>query len=92
MFRIDSIYSLTEFQRNAKSHLERLKISGEPEVLTVNGKAEVVVQDALAYQALVDKLEAIEGIRKGLESMSRGESRNVDAFFDEFERKHTIQR
>jgi hypothetical protein len=49
------------------------------------------VQDAAAYQALVDKLEAIEGIRKGLEAMSRGEGRGVDAFFNEFERKHAIQ-
>lgn len=92
MFRTESIYSLTEFQRNARSHLERLKKSGQPEVLTVNGQAEVVVQDAAAYQALVDKLEAIEGIRKGLEAMARGEGRKIEAFFDEFERKHGIQR
>jgi PHD/YefM family antitoxin component YafN of YafNO toxin-antitoxin module len=92
MFRAESIYSLTEFQRNTRTHLERLKKSGQPEVLTVNGQAEVVVQDAVAYQTLVDKLEAIEGIRKGLESMARGEGRSVEAFFDEFERKHAIQR
>ncbi|MEQ1530343.1 MAG: hypothetical protein ABL925_13590 [Methylococcales bacterium] len=49
-----------------------------------------MVQDA-AYQALVDKLEAIEGIRKELESITRGESRHVYAFFAEFERKHKIQ-
>ncbi|MEQ1557770.1 MAG: prevent-host-death protein [Methyloglobulus sp.] len=91
MFRTEGIYSLTEFQRNARSHLERLKKSGQPEVLTVNGQAEIVVQDAAAYQVLVDKLEAIEGIRKGLEAMNRGEGRGVDAFFNEFERKHAIQ-
>lgn len=71
--------------------LNGLKKSGQPEVLTVNGQAEVVVQDAAAYQALVDKMEAIESIRKGLESMARGEGRGVEAFFDEFERKHAIQ-
>ncbi len=92
MFRTDSIYSLTEFQRNTRTHLERLKKSGQPEILTVNGQAEIVVQDASAYQALVDKLEAIEGIRKGLESMARGEGRGVGAFFEEFERKHAVQR
>lgn len=91
MFRTEGIYSLTEFQRNARTHLERLKKSGQPEVLTVNGQAEVVVQDAAAYQALVDKLEAIEGIRKGLESLARGEGRGVETFFNEFERKHAIQ-
>lgn len=40
MFRTDSIYSLTDFQRNARTHLDRLKQSGQPEILTVNGQAE----------------------------------------------------
>ena len=92
MFRTDSIYSLTDFQRNARSHLVRLKQSGQPEILTINGQAEVVVQNAAAYQALVDKLDAIEGVRRGLESMKRGEERSVDDFFADFERKHAITR
>ena len=33
-------YSLTDFKLNAKEHLERLRATGRPEVLTVNGKAE----------------------------------------------------
>ena len=45
-----------------------------------------------AYQAMMDKLEAIEGIRKGLESMKQGKGRNIEAFFAEFERKHAIER
>ena len=92
MFRTDGIYSLTDFQRNAKLHLDRLKETGQPEILTVNGQAQVVVQDAAAYQKLVDQLEAIEGIRKGLASMKRGEGRSMDAFFEEFEQKHTLKR
>jgi PHD/YefM family antitoxin component YafN of YafNO toxin-antitoxin module len=92
MFRTDGIYSLTEFQRNARAHLERLRKSGQPEILTVNGQAQVVVQDAAAYQKLVDQLEAIEGIREGLASMKRGEGRSIDAFFEEFEQKHTTKR
>ena len=31
-----------------------------PLVLTINGRAEVVVQDAEAYQELLDRVEAIE--------------------------------
>ena len=76
MVHLEDIHSLTDFQRHAKEHIERLKETGRPEVLTVNGKAEVVVQDAASYQKLlelVDRLEAIEGIQKGLESMQRGE-------------------
>ena len=46
-------------------------------VLTVNGAASLVVQDAGAYQKLLEvaeRAEAVEGIRRGLEAMRRGES------------------
>ena len=74
MVHLEDIHSLTDFQRNTKEHIQRLKVS-RPEVLTVNGKAEIVVQDAASYQKLlelIDRVEAIEGIQKGLESMQRG--------------------
>jgi hypothetical protein len=44
------IHPLTGFLRNHKAHVTRLKETQAPEVLTVNGKAEVVVQDAASYQ------------------------------------------
>jgi hypothetical protein len=55
--KIDDIASLTDFHRNSKAHLKRLRLSGRPEILTLNGKAEVVVQDAAAYQRLLSRLE-----------------------------------
>ena len=78
MVDLKEIYSLTEFQRNAKEHIKRLKMTGQVHVLTVNGKAEVVVQDTDSYQELMDLLEraqAIVGIRQGLASMKRGDGR-----------------
>ena len=57
MIRPDDIGSLTDFSRNAKAHIKRLKRTGRPELLTVNGKAEVVVQNASAYQRLIESLE-----------------------------------
>ena len=60
MIHIEDIYSLTEFQRNAKAYVKSLKETGRPQVLTVNGRAEVVVQDAKSYQqmmALIDRLQ-----------------------------------
>jgi PHD/YefM family antitoxin component YafN of YafNO toxin-antitoxin module len=73
---MSEIHSLTDFQRNAREHIARLQQSRNPAVLTVNGRAEVVVQDAAAYQELLDRLdraEAIAGINRGLVSMRRGE-------------------
>ena len=94
MIHVEDIHSLTDFQRHAKEHIERLKETGRPEVLTVNGKAEIVVQDAAAYQKLlemVDRLEAIEGIQKGLESMNRGEGQPAQETFTRLRKKHNIQ-
>lgn len=75
MVRVDDIYALTDFQRHAKEHVARLQQTGRPEILIVNGEAALVVQDAAAYQKLLDRLdrlEAIAGLRQGLEAMHRG--------------------
>ena len=65
MIRPEDIGSLTDFSRNAKAHIRRLKRTGRPELLTVNGKAEVVVQNASAYQRLIESLEKFKrDIRK----------------------------
>ena len=55
--RAEDIGSLTDFQRNTQAHLKRLKRTGRPELLTVNGKAVVVVQNASAYLRLIELLE-----------------------------------
>ena len=57
------IHSLTDFLRNHKAHIADLKETRTPKVLTVNGRAEVVVLDAESYQELVEKIEHEEEIR-----------------------------
>jgi len=64
MIRTEDIGSLTDFARNTKSHLRRLKRTGRPELLTVNGKAEVVIQNASAYQQLLEELEKLKRERR----------------------------
>ena len=64
-----------------------MKNTKKPVVLTVNGKAELVVQDAESYQELLeakDRMEAIEGIKRGLESMRRNAGKPGEKFFQEF--------
>jgi hypothetical protein len=85
MIQIEDIYSLTDFQRNVKAHLQSMKKTGRPRVLTVNGKAELIVQDARAYQNLldmVDQVDAIEGVRRGLESIKHGAGRPANEVFE----------
>jgi prevent-host-death family protein len=52
-----NIYPLSDFQRNAREFIAQLQESHKPIILTVNGKAAVVIQDANAYQELLDSLE-----------------------------------
>ena len=86
------IHSLTDFKRNSADFVEQFKSSGRPLVLTINGKAEVVVQDAKSYQKLmemVDRLEAIEGIQCGLDEMAAVQGRSVNEFFDDLKLKYS---
>ena len=62
MIDLANIRSLSDFQRNTKKHLRRLKNTGKPEVLTVNGQAELVVQSATAYQKLLDQADLAESV------------------------------
>ena len=47
-----NIYPLSDFQRNAKDFISQLKKSQKPIVLTVNGKAALVIQDAEAVSGV----------------------------------------
>ena len=82
------IQSLTTFRRSSRDFLKHLKKSKRPMVLTVNGKAAAVVQDAEAYQRLLDiaaQADAKEGIRQGLEDAKAGRVRPAEEFFAEVE-------
>ena len=90
MIRLDNIHPLTDFKRNTGEFRERLKKSGLPTVLTVEGRPELVVQDAEAYQRMLNALEraeTVEGIRKSLESMSLGKGRLADEFFSDLRQR-----
>jgi prevent-host-death family protein len=88
---VKDIHPLTDFQRHTKAHLKRLKETGRPQVLTVNGRAELVVQDAEAYQALlaaVDRAEAQDAIRRGLEDITAGRRRPFADAMEDLRRRH----
>lgn len=87
------IHSLSDFKRNTSEFLEQMRGSGHPVVLTINGKAELVVQDALSYQKLldrVDELEALEGIKRGLSDVEAGRGTPLRQFEKEFRAKRGL--
>jgi prevent-host-death family protein len=89
------IQSLTTFRRRSGDFMKQLRKSKRPVVLTVRGKAAAVVQDAEAYQRLLDiaaQADAAEGIRQGLDDATHGRTRPAREVFDEIRRKHDIPR
>ncbi len=56
------IHPMSDFVRNTKSHVARLKETRTPEVLTVNGRAEVVMLDTETYENMVERLQNMEKI------------------------------
>ena len=87
------IQSLTTFRRRSGDFMKHLKKSKRPVVLTVKGKAEAIVQDAGAYQRLLDiaaRADAHEAIRQGREEASSGKGRPAREFFAGFRAKHGI--
>jgi PHD/YefM family antitoxin component YafN of YafNO toxin-antitoxin module len=92
-FDLEEIHSLSDFQRNAKQHIMRMKKKRRPIVLTINGKAEMVALDVKSFQEMldiIDRIEAIEGIRRGLESKKRGEGKTLEEFDKEMRKKYRI--
>jgi prevent-host-death family protein len=89
------IQSLTTFRRRSGDFMKQLKKTKRPVVLTVKGKAAAVVQDAEAYQRLLDvasRSDAQEGIRQGLEDARKGRTRPAMEFFGDFEARHGLRR
>jgi prevent-host-death family protein len=89
------IQSLTNFRRKSGEFLKQLKKSKRPIVLTVNGKAEAVVQDAEAYQRLLDtaaRVDVDEAIRQGIEDIARRRTRPARDVFNEMRRRYGVPR
>jgi len=80
------INSLSNFKRNTPEFLRRLKESGHPIVLTINGKAELVVQDTASYQKLLElaeRAERLDALRASIEDMRAGKVTPVEDMLTE---------
>ena len=95
MIDLCEVRSVTEFQRNLKDYVGRLKEKKSPLVLTVNGRAELIVQDADSYQELLDRLERAEtvaAIREGMEQFKRGEGIPLEQAERRLRKRHGFSR
>ena len=71
----NDINSLSNFKRKTPEFLRQLKETGHPVVLTINGKAELVVQDTASYQKLIElaeRVERMEALQASINDMRAG--------------------
>jgi prevent-host-death family protein len=80
------IRSLSDFKRKTAEFLTRMKETGHPLVLTINGKAELVVQDAASYQRLVELAEQAEMMQFLWESREDIEAGRTEPALEALER------
>ena len=91
----DDTLPLAALREDAAELMQHLKDTRRPVTLTVDGRAVAVVQEAEAYQRLLDlaaDADAAEGIRQGLEDLRHGRTRSARAVFDELRAKYGLSR
>ena len=73
------IQSLSTFKRNTNELINQMKETGNPLILTVNGKAELVVQDAASYQKILAYIKQLEIIIERKKELEPTKSNNKKA-------------
>jgi len=89
------VQPMTTFRNHSAEIMQHLRTTKRPVILTVDGKAAAVLQDAEAYQGLLDlaaQANAEEGIRQGLEDLRTGNTRSANEVFDEIRAENGIPR
>lgn len=90
---MENTETLKEFEQNAAFYAARLKQSQEPLVLTIDGRAELVVLDAETYQKIIAKAEfaeTVEALKEGIEDFERGTGKPARQAFAELAKKYAI--
>ncbi len=86
MIRATDIHSLTDFTRNARAYIQQIRDSKSPMALTVNGDAQVIIQDAESFQKMVDELEHsrfIAAMREREAAVRNGQVQDLEQAFSE---------
>ena len=92
MLDLEDRRPLSLLKEDATALIADIRKSGRPVVLT-EGETEVVVQDATAYQQMldhIDELEAVAGIERGLADRDAGRGKSLADFERDFREKHGI--
>lgn len=87
---IEDILSITDLKKNTHKILKQIHDTQRPVILTVNGKAEAVLVDAIQYEKIMNAFNMIKLLRPAERDIKEGRVRNVKDFFKEFKRGKKI--
>jgi prevent-host-death family protein len=91
----NDVESLSHFKRKTGELMKRMKKTGHPILLTINGKAEIVVQEAAAYlrlRELADKAEMMEFLRESRADIEAGRTEPALEALERLAKKHELKR
>ena len=66
------IKPVSDFRANSAALLRQVRESGRPIVLTQRGRSAAVVVDVGTYQALLDELDELRDVHRGLADLAGG--------------------
>lgn len=66
------IRPISDFRANTSAMLEQVHESGRPLVLTRRGRSAAVVLDIAAYRDMLDELEELRDVQRGLADVEAG--------------------
>jgi len=91
----EDIHSLTDFKKNTNEFIHDLRKTGRPTVLTVNGRAELVVINAAAFQKIQKQLESkktVLEIKQSLKDFEEGKFSESDKVFSDLKKRITTSK
>jgi PHD/YefM family antitoxin component YafN of YafNO toxin-antitoxin module len=93
MVRVADVLPLTDFKRDTTQWREKLHASKKPFLLTVDGRPDLVVQDANEYQRVLDELDELrlrDGLRQGVDDIKAGRGAPLEEFDRDFRARHNL--
>ena len=85
--------TLDEREGHLAEFVDQLRRNSAPATLSINGRPGLVVDDRESFRLLielVDRLETIASVRRGIEDVRMGRTFSLDEFKEEVRGKHGI--
>ena len=87
----EDIRSVTDLKRHTREILDHVHATGRPVVLTVNGRADAVLLDVVAYQKHLQAASLARLLAPAEAEAVEGNTRPATDFLEEFKRDRNIQ-